>query len=97
MCIICVCLKTEVSHYSNINMQWAVLLTLSAAVLVTYVQSYSVGPPVVAHPELCDDMFPSGHSAAEQTIPSPHKIVFNTNNCYSTAALPITGWYQTIY
>jgi len=59
--------------------------------LVTYVQSFASGPPVIANPEICDDMFPSGHNVTPQTGPSPYRIIFNTNNCYSNANLPITG------
>jgi len=65
-------------------------LIITSAVL-TSVHSYASGPPVAKNPEVCGDMFPSGHKAVVQATPSPYKIIFNSDNCYADATLPITG------
>ena len=59
-----------------------VLLLLSLVFLIIEIaKAHKKGPPVDSTPNLCMDMFPTGHGAQAQTSTSPYKII-TSNKCY---------------
>ena len=65
------------------------LITCLLAVGLPVIMGFPNGPPVDTHPELCHEMFPSGHLAQARTEGSPYEIIIGSS-CYKPG-LDITG------